>query len=276
MYKQPVLEEIFPKEVHVGRLSEVYVNAKEDAPFWQRKYSFVLIKWFYLFWILKVSYINNIFLFIAAPPPTGEQFEQYGIKCKFGRFGSASATYINRTTILCLTPNTREAPSEVTTETVEVTVAMNGVDYNEDSQVTIVFVGTGQGMSIMVVIMGTLIFALLILSILVFLFGMQTFFAAKNTKNELENESQKGSNQQQSENQTQKEGGQPFSALSIPQTPSGSVHGGRPQQRSDSAAGGAGGRLARANGGSRDRGPLSRQNGNSRGVGSRHGSQNLL
>ena len=63
---------------------------------------------------------------------------------------------------------------------------MNGVDYNEDSQVTIVFVGTGQGMSIMVIIMGTLIFALLILAILVFLFGMQTFLAAKNTKNELD------------------------------------------------------------------------------------------
>jgi len=71
-----------------------------------------------------------------------------------------------------LTPNTREAPSEVSTETVEINVAMNGVDYNDDSGVSVVFVGTGQGMSIGVIIMGVLIFALLIIAIVVFLFGL--------------------------------------------------------------------------------------------------------
>jgi uncharacterized membrane protein YgcG len=56
---------------------------------------------------------------------------------------------------------------------------MNGVDYNDDmSTVTVQFVGTGQGMSIMVIIMGALIFALLIISIIVFLFGLQTLLAA--------------------------------------------------------------------------------------------------
>ena len=87
--------------------------------------------------------INCYVYIIAAPPATGEAFEQYGIKCKFGRFGSAPATYINKTTVLCLTPNTREAPSEVSTETVEINIAMNGVDYNEDSGVSVVFIGTG-------------------------------------------------------------------------------------------------------------------------------------
>ena len=51
-------------------------------------------------------------------------------------------------------------------------VAMNGVDYNEDTGVTVVFSGTGQGMSIWVIIMGTIIFALLIIAIVVFLFGL--------------------------------------------------------------------------------------------------------
>jgi hypothetical protein len=46
MYRQPQLEDASPKEVHVGRLSEVFITAKEDQPFWQ-----------------------------PAPPPTGEQFE---------------------------------------------------------------------------------------------------------------------------------------------------------------------------------------------------------
>jgi hypothetical protein len=34
MYRQPRLEDVVPNEVHVGRISQVYVNAKEDAPFW--------------------------------------------------------------------------------------------------------------------------------------------------------------------------------------------------------------------------------------------------
>lgn len=56
---------------------------------------------------------------------------------------------------------------------------MNGVDFNDDySDLTVTFVGTGQGMSIAVIIMGTLIFALLIISIIVFLFGLQTLIAA--------------------------------------------------------------------------------------------------
>lgn len=30
MYRQPKLAEVVPKEVHVGRLSEIFVNAHED------------------------------------------------------------------------------------------------------------------------------------------------------------------------------------------------------------------------------------------------------
>ncbi len=71
---------------------------------------------------------------------------------------------------------------------------MNGVDYNDDSGVSVVFVGTGQGMSIGVIIMGVLIFALLIIAIVVFLFGLQTLIAAQNTKSELDNEESRGSN----------------------------------------------------------------------------------
>lgn len=78
-----------------------------------------------------------------------------------------------------MTPNIKEAPSEISTEVVDLTIAMNGVDFNDDySDLTVTFVGTGQGMSIAVIIMGTLIFALLIISIIVFLFGLQTLIAA--------------------------------------------------------------------------------------------------
>lgn len=134
---------------------------------------------------------------------------------------------------------------------------MNGVDYNEDSGVTVVFVGTGQGMSIWVILMGTVIFALLIIAIIVFLFGLQTLIAAQNTKSELDNEESRGSNNPNAGAQSANEGGQPGSASSANRA-----------QRSDSAAGGAGGRLSRANGGSRDKGSGSRGLGN-RAAGSR-------
>jgi len=165
MYRQPKLEEVSPKEVKVGKLSEIFVTASEGQPFWQ-----------------------------STPPPEGEQFEQYSLKCKFGRFGSSPATYLNKTHILCLTPNIRESPSEIATETVSLTVAMNGVDYNDDySDLQVTFVGTGQGLSVWVILMGTLIFALLIISIIVFLFGLQTLIAAQNQKDEY-NESQGSGN----------------------------------------------------------------------------------
>lgn len=115
---------------------------------------------------------------------------------------------------------------------------MNGVDFNDDySDLTVTFVGTGQGMSIAVIIMGTLIFALLIISIIVFLFGLQTLIAAQNTKSELDN------NEGEGRGAGGAEGGQNS------QPPSGSQKG---NQRSDRGAGGAGGRLSRDNGGSRN------------------------
>jgi len=115
----------------------------------------------------------------------------------------------------------------------DLTIAMNGVDYNDDfSELQVNFIGTGQGMSIWVIIMGTLIFALLIISIIVFLFGLQTLIAAQNTKSELDGAEGTGAGGA--------EGGAPGSATSQNRS-----------QRSDNAAGGAGNRLSRANGGSR-------------------------
>lgn len=118
---------------------------------------------------------------------------------------------------------------------------MNGVDYNDDfSDLTITFKGTGQGMSIGVIIMGTLIFALLIISIVIFLFGLQTMIAAQNTKSELG------------------EDGNPRGGGNEGGSGPGSASSAQRNQRSDSAAGGAGGRLSRNNGGSRNNGVGSR------------------
>jgi hypothetical protein len=151
LYRQPVLVAVDPDEIHVGHLTEVYVYASESAPFWQ-----------------------------PTPPPTGESLDQYGLKCRFGRFGSSPAQFINETTILCLTPNIQDDPADIAAEIVEVTVAMNGVDFNDDQQeLTVIFVGTGAAVGVWVLILGTFIFALLIIAFIFFLFGLQSIIAAQ-------------------------------------------------------------------------------------------------
>jgi uncharacterized membrane protein SpoIIM required for sporulation len=75
-----------------------------------------------------------------------------------------------------LTPNIQDDPSDISEESVQVTVAMNGVDFNDDySEVEFAFIGTGSSVSIFVIILGTLIFGLLIISVLIFLGGLQEF-----------------------------------------------------------------------------------------------------
>ena len=56
-------------------------------------------------------------------------------------------------------------------------VAMNGVDFNDNvSRCSFTFIGTGGGLSTWVIIMGTLIFGLLIVSVLIFISGLQQWW----------------------------------------------------------------------------------------------------
>ena len=132
----------------------------------------------------NVSNICDLLYFYLAIPQKGYadlDNDQYGLKCKFGRFGVTTATYLNKTTILCLTPNIEDDPSDISTETVPVTVAMNGVDFNDDeSDLEYSFNGTGGRVSTWVIIMGTIIFGLLIVSVLIFLGGHQEFITQRN------------------------------------------------------------------------------------------------
>lgn len=58
-----------------------------------------------------------------------------GMRCKFGRFGDAAAVYINETFIKCTTPPFDEGADTIYKEYAGISVAMNGVDYNEDMTV---------------------------------------------------------------------------------------------------------------------------------------------
>lgn len=155
LYKHPVLTDVTPAEAQVGKLTEIYVTADESDGFWQ-----------------------------PIPQNDGVQNDQYGLKCKFGRFGISPATYINRTTLLCLSPNIQEDPSDIYQETVVVTIAMNGVDFNEEnSELEFMFFGTGGRISTWVIVMGTLIFGLLIVSVLIFFSALQEFMSWRAKEN---------------------------------------------------------------------------------------------
>ena len=102
------------------------------------------------------------------------------MKCKFGRFGTSPATYINSTTILCLTPNIQEDPSSIGEENVLVSVSMNGVDFNDDqTQISFTFVGKGGNISLWVIVMMTFVLSLLIISIWFFISGLQQYWNNK-------------------------------------------------------------------------------------------------
>jgi len=152
LYRHPTLVDIQPASSQIGHLTEVFLIADDSEGFWQ-----------------------------PIPTEAGLQDDQYSIKCKFGRFGTTSATYINRTTILCLTPNIQDDPADISEETVQVTVAMNGIDFNDEySEVEYAFVGTGGNISVWIIIMATFIFGLLIVSILIFLGGLQELMRQAN------------------------------------------------------------------------------------------------
>jgi hypothetical protein len=95
-YAPPILISADPDEVEVGKMAEVYVFADDNSEFWE-------------------------------PIPTGKStLGQYGIECKFGRFGHGMGMYINKTTIKCMTPSVQDDPDSIWKETVKITVALNG------------------------------------------------------------------------------------------------------------------------------------------------------
>ena len=87
---------------------------------------------------------------------------------------------------MCLSPNIRESVMDIKSENVEIQVAMNGVDFNEEETVTMVFIGKGEGTSPMIIVMAIVLFVLLIAAIVMLIFGLQTYMAAKDTKDDID------------------------------------------------------------------------------------------
>lgn len=133
-YDQPILDSAHPESLEVGRIAEVYVKAAEGSEFFEP----------------------------MALQPNQEKGTQSiasesslsGMRCKFGRFGDASAIYINETFIKCTTPPFDDGADSIYKEDASISVAMNGVDFNEDISIAqFQFLGTAPYISFVTIIL---------------------------------------------------------------------------------------------------------------------------
>jgi hypothetical protein len=77
--------------------------------------------------------------------------------------------YINKTTIKCVTPSVSEDPEDVWRDTVKITVALNGQDFDEEtSDVDFTFLGTASSLSFWPYVIGTLLIGLLLVAMIVY------------------------------------------------------------------------------------------------------------
>lgn len=77
--------------------------------------------------------------------------------------------YVNKTTIKCVTPSVQDDPDSIWRETVRITVALNGQDFDdESSDVDFTFVGTGSTLVFWPYVIGTLLIGLLLVALIVF------------------------------------------------------------------------------------------------------------
>jgi hypothetical protein len=54
-----------------------------------------------------------------------------GILCNFDEFGTSMGMFINETAVMCVSPHIQGRPEDYGHVAVQVTVAMNGQDFNE-------------------------------------------------------------------------------------------------------------------------------------------------
>ena len=149
MYEQPIIVKCEPCDVEVGTISEVLVWADENSQFFEP----VPVNKF-----TESSEIG----FIGVGNGLG------GITCQFGRFGETQAIFINETVIKCVTPAVEDDPDSIYRETVKLTIALNGVDHDEESsQIDFTFVGTGTYLVLWPFLIGALLIGLLIIALIV-------------------------------------------------------------------------------------------------------------
>lgn len=124
-YEQPTLAKIDPEEIEVGRITEVYITTAEGSEFFEPMPP------------SPTSENGTVVTTSSASSSLG------AMKCKFGRFGEATAIFLNSSCIKCTTPPYDDSPDTIYRETVPVAVALNGQDFAEESSnIEFTFLGT--------------------------------------------------------------------------------------------------------------------------------------
>lgn len=136
-YEQPNIAGCTPTTSEIGALKDVYVHAVRGSEFVQ-------------------------------PIPIEEtQYSDYGIFCKFGKYGSTPGALINSTLIKCVTPTIQERPENVDKDTVVLSIAQNGQNYNIDqSACDYTFTGTGTGSSFWPWVLALVLIFILLIALL--------------------------------------------------------------------------------------------------------------
>ena len=101
-YKQPHVSGCSPSESEIGKVQEVFVYASKGSEF------------------------------ISPTPIQGSEYSDYGIYCQFGKYGKTPGIWVNETLIRCVTPALQERPESLDHDTVVLSVAQNGQNFNEN------------------------------------------------------------------------------------------------------------------------------------------------
>lgn len=153
-YTQPSYDVVTPIEADVGRVSEVFVSAAEDSEFFEP------------------MPLTPLALTEDGQPDPDESAKPAplsAMRCRFGRFGETNAVFINSTTIKCTTPPGDDPPDAIYRESVILSVAMNGQDFEEDATGTeFTFVGTAPYISFATIIMTLLAVAFVAYAVTVY------------------------------------------------------------------------------------------------------------
>lgn len=97
-----------------------------------------------------------------------------GIKCKFGRFGQTIGIYQNSTLIKCSSPSISEDPDDIYQETVTFSIALNGVDFNEETGlIDFTFIGTGSWLGLTGVVIAILMLGALFAAVVYYIHWWQ-------------------------------------------------------------------------------------------------------
>lgn len=151
-----MLAQAYPDEMQVGRIGEVYLKVADGSEFFE-----------------PLSLQPNS---EKGTQSLAGSSSMSGMRCKFGKFGDASAIYVNETFIKCTTPPYDDGADSIYKESAPISVAMNGVDYGDDvSTADFRFLGTAPFLSF---------FTIIILLAVVALFGyaVAMYIEQKNKK----------------------------------------------------------------------------------------------